>query len=140
MGTNFYINTTKRQHIGKRSAAGLYCWNCQRTLCKDGNAGIHGDSDFYDKCPTCGSEYKPEPLEQSSAGVELGFAKTTSPHNGVTTVASFTWSVKPSKLIGKQTAFIIDEYGRKYTNQQFRDMIERMCPIEFYHSIGLEFC
>lgn len=140
MGTNFYIFNSERQHIGKRSAAGLYCWDCMTTLCKDGETGIHtGKSEWHDKCPSCGKVYIPEPLEQSSAGVELGFAKTQSPHNGVTTVASFTWAMKPSRVMGIPT-IVIDGYDHKYTNKQFRQMLLDMCPIEFYDSIGMEFC
>ncbi len=147
MGTNFYILHTDidspKYHIGKRSAAGLYCWDCHLTLHKDGEATIHhgtGDRvDWYDKCPSCGKEYKPESLECSSAGVELGVAKHLSPHQGVTTVASFTWAMPPSHILGKSVV-ITDEYGNRYSNKQFRDMLSEMCPIEFYDSIGTEFC
>ena len=38
MGTNFY--TTKGVHIGKRSAAGMYCWHCRTTLCEQGEEGV----------------------------------------------------------------------------------------------------
>jgi len=34
MGTNFYINNSQRQHIGKRLAAGLYCWDCHDAINK----------------------------------------------------------------------------------------------------------
>ncbi len=145
MGTNFYIlghtNTDSPQyHIGKRSASGLYCWDCQKTLCKDGEKGIHtGNSEWYDKCPSCGKEYKPESLEQSSAGVELGFAKKQSPHIGITTVASFTWAMKPINILGKQV-IIEDEYKQKYSSEKFCQMILDMCPIEFFDMIGREFC
>lgn len=50
MGTNYYARGYRRiadmdpqYHIGKRSAAGLYCWDCGKTLCKDGESGIHFD-------------------------------------------------------------------------------------------------
>ena len=38
MGTNFYIidkdqEYSEGRHIGKRSAAGWYCWDCGTTLC-----------------------------------------------------------------------------------------------------------
>lgn len=86
MGTNFYtIDITKNEkidhmdpefHIGKRSAAGLYCWDCDITLCKDGKEFVHHvkkgikngktvplDSiDIYgmEICPTCGLQLKPK--------------------------------------------------------------------------------
>ena len=42
MGTNYYLkghrgDDNPKYHIGKRSAAGLYCWDCHITLCKGGN-------------------------------------------------------------------------------------------------------
>lgn len=43
MGTNFYFNG---QHVGKRSAAGWYCWDCHKTLCADGEEFVH-----YTKLP-----------------------------------------------------------------------------------------
>lgn len=46
MGTNFYLKGHRgdddpKYHIGKRSAAGLYCWDCRITLCKGGESAIH---------------------------------------------------------------------------------------------------
>ena len=38
MGTNFYLN---ERHVGKRSAAGWYCWDCKQTLCADGEHNVH---------------------------------------------------------------------------------------------------
>jgi len=84
MGTNYYtINTDERKidhmdpefHIGKRSAAGMYCWNCGLTLCKDGEEFVHhnkkdvvdgktypADAVFADyrtvKCKECGQMKK----------------------------------------------------------------------------------
>ena len=28
-------------HIGKRSAAGMYCWDCDDTLCPGGKSQVH---------------------------------------------------------------------------------------------------
>src|SRR5437879_5718682 len=93
MGTNFYWRTAAtllptgedvpedsddpRIHIGKRSAAGPYCWDCDQTLCKDGIDGIHqGKSGWYPACPRCGKEPLKEPsLARGAAAIELGFAK-----------------------------------------------------------------
>lgn len=50
MGTNFYLAGWQKLadsdddpavHVGKRSAAGLYCWDCGVTLCKAGIQGVH---------------------------------------------------------------------------------------------------
>jgi hypothetical protein len=44
MGTNFYSRGGR--HIGKRSAAGWYCWDCKQTLCANGEQYVH-----YTKLP-----------------------------------------------------------------------------------------
>lgn len=145
MGTNFYIlghkdNDTPEYHIGKRSAAGLYCWNCNKTLCKDGILGIHtGKSEWYDACPDCGAKPIKETLENSAAGIELGFAKNLQPFAAVTSVCSFTWAMKPSNILGK-IVIIEDEYGIHYSMEGFLKMLKTICPIEYYSSIGQEFC
>ena len=149
MGTNFYWlqeacptcgyvedRMDPEIHIGKRSAAGLYCWDCEITLCKQGTDGIHDDdADWYDKCPKCGKEPEYEGWE-SSAGRELGFA-TSKPKKktGVKSCASFTWAQKSKDVIKKAKAnldkkIIIDEYGRTYTGKEFLQVLEE-CPIQF---------
>ena len=69
MGTNFYEfkDGVEGRHIGKRSAAGLYCHDCGVTLCAraydrwekkevEGEEAVHqGDSFWYDACPKCGN-------------------------------------------------------------------------------------
>lgn len=44
MGTNFYFSNGG--HIGKRSAAGWYCWDCKQTFCVNGEEHVH-----YTKLP-----------------------------------------------------------------------------------------
>lgn len=67
MGCNFY--TLKDEHIGKRSAAGLYCWDCGITLCKDREAGNHlSESKWFEACHKCGKKREEETLGESSAG------------------------------------------------------------------------
>ena len=135
MGTNFY--DAKGNHIGKRSAAGLYCWDCEITLCKLGKEWIHHDFDWYKICPECGKGYNQESLLDSSAGRELGFNKNEPRRKqGVATCASFTWS----RSINNIKYPVTDEYGSSYTRDQFLKIVNEECPIHFTHMMGKEFC
>jgi len=132
MGTNFYIKGHRytddpKYHIGKRSAAGLYCWDCGITLCKDGENGVHtGRSEWYDKCPICGKDRKEESFENSSAGRELGFNKSSSSKKtGVQSCSSFTWARPLGRI-----RHIQDEYGREYSREEFVSVLKE-CPIQF---------
>jgi len=138
MGCNFSLLSGK--HIGKRSAAGDYCWDCKRTLCKEGEKNIHEEdehSHWYEKCPVCGKASKEESLEDSSAGRELGFNKKPfKKKTGVSTCSSFTWAIESKSLKGKR--FVRDEYGRKHTIKEFKKILEE-CPVQFFDSIGQNF-
>lgn len=134
-------------HISKRSAAGLYCWDCRRTLCREGERYIHYSQlgHWYKSCPECGQEPATESLDSSSVGVELGFAQPerTRPH-GVRSCASMSWAQDPLRV--RQTcrerlneSVIEDEYGRFYTGDEFLSLIETSCPIEFTDSVGCWF-
>ena len=140
MGTNFYFKTG-RKHIGKRSAAGLYCWDCGITLCKQGPKGIHsGHSEWYDKCPECGKEPVKETLTTNSAGRELGFNKAPAEKKrGVATCSSFTWAISRVDLEKKRMDVkIVNEYGDSYYKYGFMDLLSE-CPIQFTHMIGQKF-
>jgi len=154
MGTNFY--TLSGKHIGKRSAAGQYCWNCNVTLCKGGKENVHSSGGFvvtssnsifdyikhiktlwYDKCPKCNKEEGVEPLHEGASGRELGFNKEPfKVKSGVTSCSSFTWDVDPITL--KRLKYVKSEYGEKLTINEFYDMLKE-CPIQFYDSIGSDF-
>ena len=145
MGTNFYTNKkyidsdNPKYHIGKRSAAGLYCWDCKITLCKQGIDGIHKSySIFYSFCPKCEKNYTSEKLEYSSVGRELGLNKSKPDSKiGVNSCSSFSWAMPKDKALKYKA--IYDEYGRKYTREEFLDVLKE-CPIEFDDSIGKSFC
>ena len=134
MGCNFY--TLKGQHIGKRSAAGLYCWDCSRTLCMLGEQEVHrGRSGWFEKCPSCGNGPVKETLENGAAGRELGFNKSKPTRKkGVASCASFTWATEEA---GLKVRKVKDEYGRKYTWAEFLEVLEE-CPIR-YKLIGVDF-
>jgi len=152
MGTNFYIRGHRHcgsMHIGKRSAAGYYCWHCKMTL------GI-GD-DWVESCPGCGRLPESESLADSAAGLELGFAnpKVGSPKVGVRSCSSFRWAMTMDDVKAKMAdatkcpschreytdcreCRIEDEYGRLYTSGEFESMLAG-CPVQFFDSIGKEF-
>jgi hypothetical protein len=153
MGTNFYIyqeRPTHREpqydsmdpeyHVGKRSAAGMYCWDCDITLCK---GRVHYGDEFHDRCPTCGKKPKKyDALSKGPAAVELGFAEPeTKRPTGVQGCSSFTWAQPKESVVAACKArpdeeLIIDEYGRTLTGQEFLDMLENNCPLQFFDSIG----
>lgn len=140
MGTNFYIHTKKDKiHIGKRSAAGLYCWDCKITLCEGGNSKIHsGHSNWHSLCPKCGKSNE-EDFINSSAARELGFNKTEfKSKSGVMTCSSFTWAMEPEEFYNlPRYVTIYNEYGEKFTKGRFKKMMKE-CPIQF-KLLGQEF-
>ena len=170
MGTNFYLAThiferegagsyvrevpgaaldsdDPQFHIGKRSAAGPYCWDCNTTLCEKGEAGVHTDSKWYDKCPVCGKTFVPVgTLKEGAVAVELGFARSNDKRPvGVQTCASFTWAQSPYLFISfvrkhLDEKIVVDEYERSMTGYEFLNMLETNCPVRFTDQIGQWFC
>lgn len=163
MGTNFYLvhqpSCLETNHIGKRSAAGLYCWDCGETLCKGGTENVHEGGEWYDKCPKCGKEPEKEKLEKSSAGRELGFNKSKpQKKSGVKSCSSFSWGIHPTRVadallelktmgyacsqcgtrFDSPVQLVRDEYGGLLTSKEFWEIIEE-CPIIFLDSIGRDF-
>jgi len=132
-------------HIGKRSAAGMYCWDCDITLCKDGNDGIHYSKPMYEACPKCNAGPAHEKLAGSSSGIELGLAQPeTNPKTGVRSCCSFSWCQEPAKVRMlcadlADSPVIVDEYGIKHSGAKFLEMIDANCPVQFTRSIGERF-
>lgn len=162
MGTNFFLDKfvydfedgrymqddqQKRDHmdpahhLGKRSAAGYYCWDCGQTLCLGGPERVHGNDGWLDSCPKCG-KYPPvkDKLNRPMA-VELGFAvpRLNRP-SGVAACSSFSWCQPPlavkAFIEGQETVGVTDEYGRQMTGRQFLTMVEVNCPIQFARMVG----
>jgi hypothetical protein len=144
MGTNFYFDKDHSEHIGKRSAAGLYCWDCCITLCKGGIEKIHfsENQEWFDACPCCGKVYEKEGLrEGNAAGIELGFSKPVLRRKkGVSSVSSFTWDIHPGLVMKRCLARekVWDEYGQSYSGKRFLTLIKNTCPVQ-YSLIGGEF-
>jgi len=135
MGTNYYLMNGK--HIGKESAAGLYCWDCETTLCKNGKEGIHQDTEWHDKCPSC--DKKPNDKSPSAGLRQLGFFERNEVplKKGVTTISSFSWAIDPIKLNNKRK--VKNEYREVYTIQEFQKILINWCPVQYFDSIGEEF-
>jgi len=168
MGTNFYWHVQRPQfpsfvlptgetadvtvsvsgptHIGKRSAAGLYCWDCRVTLCRGGEACIHWGDGFYGACPGCGATPVAEDgLRAGPAAVELGFAKPLGDKpSGVRGCSSFTWATEPDKVRAAceahtEDVIVENEYGDTMTGAEFLRMLDANCPVQFTHLVGKEF-
>lgn len=182
MGTNFYWRANSdgqlpgklgptcrdsdspRDHIGKRSAAGLYCWDCGcpcvetvavsypgsqfRDARRWTNYSVHGGSPSLDHCPLC-LQNPPEKGPGLSdpgnpAGLELGFAGPlkTRP-TGVAGASSFSWAQEPARVISICSRWpgellVEDEYSETHTGADFLASMLRT-PLWFVGSIGLYF-
>ena len=157
MGTNYYIKGYNEKddmdpnwHIGKRSAAGLFCFDCGITLCK---GRVHYDNDFYDCCPICGQYRKKESVGESSAGIELGFNKNPlAIKTGVTSASSFTLAMffydiakRIQYEFGSDVSWynktIIDEYKDEFSYAEFFALFKTI-PSRLISTdmIGKEFC
>jgi hypothetical protein len=156
MGTNFYFRghsviSEYDNHIGKRSAAGVYCWDCRIKIPSPLNPDKKAE-----ECPSCHKKFKEESLEESSGGRELGFNKSKpKKKTGVATCAKFAWAMNPKEVMdqlkkkpgpcpccGKECKdpekVVKDEYGNTYTEREFLDVLEE-CPIKTKDMIGVAF-
>jgi hypothetical protein len=152
-------------HLGKRSAAGPYCWDCNITLCIQGNNRIHFSSwknkekEWYTACPKCKKceednfpnrfeRVTGEPQKVVAANplmVELGLNKPNRKRpTGVAGCSSFSWAQDPRKVLDVLKArpeelLVEDEYGQTYKGIDFLNMLDTQCPIHFEDSIGQQF-
>ena len=150
MGTNYYLVTDENtehdyeNHIGKRSAAGRYCWKCDVTLCKEGKDFVHKSSDksWLDFCPNCGDKYDVN-HGGNAAFKELGFFDGDLETETIGSCASFSWAKYPFKVYDElrknKKLRIQDEYGRFFTTQDFKEMIQKNCPIQYFENVGESF-
>lgn len=138
MGTNFY--TMDNKHIGKRSAAGVWCWDCRISL-NDPVSGVYyrhqEDGSIQFTCPRCGKSANSKDLPFKPALRELGFDKSAPrAHSGVDGSCAFTWQVGAENCVSlgvtrgdvynalKKRKFVKNEYGDKLTIQEFWDMFK----------------
>lgn len=156
MGTNFYWKDKPEDaddmdpqwHIGKRSAAGMYCWDCDATLCEGGKAAIHQSRyGFHEQCPKCGQAPTKEGLDvPNPVSVELGFSSPRDGRpTGVRGTSSFSWAqdaeaARASCEQNMDSEAVVDEYGRVSTGREFLRMLRSNCAVEFHDSVGRYFC
>ena len=143
MATNFYFiseDETIDRHIGKRSAAGYFCWDCGISLNASGNHMVHCGGRLLKSCAICGKKPQKESLGNSSAGRELGFNKKRPKRkDGVESCCSFSFAMSPGSFADIKTApnmHIEDEYGRRYSMSEFSDVLSE-CPIKFFAGLPL---
>lgn len=146
MSTNFYWikNPESKEsihvHIGKRSAAGLFCWKCGIGQCKWSRDVHQGPGRMelgtFDTCPGCGNSFEIKATGwDHTAGVELGFAKSRNlSRTGIGTASSFTWTMlshkwKLQSMITDDRKVIRDEYGDEYTAREFLE--EELCNVAY---------
>lgn len=139
-----------KYHLGKRSGAGRYCWDCKLTLCAGGEGAIHeGKSTFFSACPKCGkTEEDGFPsrfdrvidLREEYNAEENDYRKPT----GISGACSFTWAQdaeRALKIMMDQPGEVLveDEYGRTYTGDEFIRLLDASCPIHFHNLVGQRF-
>ena len=155
VGTNFYLNnelygtdseSDQACHVGRRSASGLYCWDCNITLCAEGPDRVHySESKWHARCPQCGLDKVDESLSMSSAGRELGFNRLPPRRkSGVASASSFSWAFPVGELSERVAAVnatllidtpILDEYGDCFTLDEFL-LILSECPLQSTAMVG----
>lgn len=105
-------NENVLKHIGKRSGAGLYCYECGTTLNKFGTDHLHDCeySEWYERCPICGREGS--------------------------SICTFRWTFMKHKWLIEKLAgegcrqyLIVDENDEEYTPLEFLQAVET--PIEY---------
>lgn len=156
MGTNYYWKETYdadgdnegiQCHIGKRSAAGRYCWDCGTTFNTRGTESVHyssHDTNWVEACPACGKMPEESRDKESTAMVDLGFAKQSNLSlQGVGYCSSFTWTLmkhkwKLSSLVRSEEKVGINEYGDEFTAKEFLEGELHGCAFEM--QLPVEFC
>lgn len=117
---DFYDRCSPIWHIGKRSAAGHYCFDCDMTLKIGGKENLHYNDKFYEECPQCKKSIK-----------ETGYASS---FNRAITEDDLYKRIKEEGFSVEDNC-IVDEYGKEYTYMTFIELVEN-CPIVFDHMIG----
>lgn len=133
-----------RIHIGKKSAAGFYCFDCDRPLWIGPIELLHFSEHArkfrVKRCPTCGQEPEIEPLSRSSVGRELGFNKMSYPQvkTGVKSTSSFSWAMTPEFFDQHVGEFVWNEYGDQLSVGEFRAILKE-CKIHLFRFLNVEF-
>jgi len=125
MGMNLY--TLNGIHIGKRYAAGVWCWDCKREARLD-------ESDKMWTCPKCGKKLLDKDVKFNPAYRELGFDRSKPrKHRGIDGASGFYWQTGYSGLGDnlhevkkklKRRKFVETEYGEKWSIKKFWEMFK----------------
>lgn len=122
MGMNIYTKSGK--HIGKRSAAGLWCWDCRVEV------------GLLDHCPECGRE---DENRYNPVMKELGFDEEHHKPAGVDGASKFMWQVGDDG-IGENIVEVVrnigrykleTEYGEELSTQDFVRMFDYVITHDF---------
>ncbi len=152
MGTNYYIrgrvDDDYEGHIGKRSAAGLYCFDCDLHL---------GCGSKTQRCHQCGLVHVQQHKMTGPVAVELGFEKPSPlPTSGVHGCSKFTWDMHRAEVSTAIEAakgacptcerkhddaakVIENEYGDLFTFDEFMEKVVEACAVQSTDSIGRHF-
>jgi hypothetical protein len=131
------IYTLKGKNIGKRYAAGIWCWNCKIEAERD-------EIGCFWFCPNCEKRCSDNTLSYNPAFRELGFDKTK-PHKkeGINGASAWIWcidkefglgeSIEKVKYKLKRYKKLKTEYGEIWTikqvNNMFLDIIKEYAEI-----------
>ena len=137
MGTNYYIKGAPEEeemkpiwHIGKTSAAGRFCFECDVTLKEGGAERIHHDDKFYDSCPYCGSEC------HKSYASSFTFAMTF--EQLVDRLQELFG--EEGKAFDEDEKMIVNEYGEKLSYMEFLEKLRHIpTSLRLRHNLGKEF-
>ena len=149
MGTNFYLTSVadelKEKHLGKRSAAGLYCYDCDISLVTGLRGGLnvrsphYGEGTDYRTCPKCktkpsGNLYNPElftPRPDEMAREERYVVRYCH---------SFSFAQARVRIDTYASEIdVVDEYDRHMTMEELRTEVIAKAVFLFTHHIGQEF-
>lgn len=155
MSTNFYWISKEtdqdsiQNHIGKRSAAGSYCFDCGTTLYEGGTDSIHtGENNkvlggWLEACPSCGKKASDNYSSKSNSIETVNNLSPFSSKRGISMCNSFTWTLLKHKWTilklvktNPSEKVIVNEYGVFFNAKEFLEELDA-CPIE--HQLPVPF-
>jgi len=119
MGMNIY--RMNGEHIGKRFAAGIWCWDCKVYCESDTKTRTH-------TCPKCGQVLEYGTAQFNPAMRELGFDKSEEKeHTGIDGASGFIWHGRDRedalRRLGKPRK-LKTEYGEVWPIKRFWRMFK----------------
>ena len=143
--TKKYYNDFEDKHIGKRSAAGIWCWDCLIPMYDEDRkqevAGISVPTPF-EFCPSCGNKVETD-KGYNPAMRELGFDKSEPTIlTGIQGANRFTWCTDAVVGLGttkkqiieelqKNHKFVITEYGDTLSLDDFFKIFKQVIEERF---------